>query len=272
MTSQKFRLKDMSWIEFRERLTENPVIILPLGSQEEQGPHAPMGDYMLTEALADIIGEKSGAIVAPILPFGYADYFRPIPGGIALRPESFKMVLEDICTNFLDHELDKLLIFNGHSGNFPLIDQVMRKLKQNHGVIVPCLNVWRMIPDVLWEELFPGTGKAALGHGGDPLTSVYKFLYPDLLRPDLIELEEHKKTFLNLPTAGLGSVKFRGGEINVPLDITDRCNNGIAGGDPTKSNSEAGKKIADYIVEYTVDFISHLAQTDTQTKTFRRSR
>lgn len=269
---QKFRLKDMSWIEFRDRLQGNPVILIPLGSQEEQGPHAPMGDFMLTEAIADKIGETSEAIIAPIMPFGYADYFRPIPGGIALRPESFKLVLEDICINFLDHDLNKLLIFNGHSGNFPLIDQVIRKLKQDYGVVVPCLNLWRMLPDELWNELYPDIGKAALGHGADPLTSVYKYLFPDYLRPDLIELEDSKKTFLDLPTRGLGSVEFKGGEVNVPLDITDRCGNGIAGGDPTRSTAEAGKKIVDYIVNYTTDFISHLAQTETQIENVRSKR
>ncbi len=46
----KHALKDMTVAEFRDRLPSDPVILLPFGSQEEQGPHAPMGDYMLTEA------------------------------------------------------------------------------------------------------------------------------------------------------------------------------------------------------------------------------
>ena len=48
----KHALKDMTVAEFRDRLTAGPVVLLPFGSQEVQGPHAPMGDYMLTEAVA----------------------------------------------------------------------------------------------------------------------------------------------------------------------------------------------------------------------------
>ena len=40
----KCQLEDLTYVEFRERLADNPLIIVPLGSQEEQGPSAPMGD------------------------------------------------------------------------------------------------------------------------------------------------------------------------------------------------------------------------------------
>ena len=93
----------LTWVEFAERMKENPVILLPFGSQEEQGPQAPMGDYMLTDAIVARVAERTDAIAAPIIPFGYADYFRPIPGGIQLSAETFRALFEDICANFLDH-------------------------------------------------------------------------------------------------------------------------------------------------------------------------
>ena len=64
----KHALKDMTVAEFRDRLSDDPVILLPLGSHEEQGPHAPMGDYLLAEAIALRAAELSGAIAAPCLP------------------------------------------------------------------------------------------------------------------------------------------------------------------------------------------------------------
>ena len=83
----KHALKDMTVAEFRDRLDDRPVILLPLGSQEEQGPHVPMGDYLLAEAVALRAAELSGAIAAPCLPFGFAEFFRGFPGGIQLRAE-----------------------------------------------------------------------------------------------------------------------------------------------------------------------------------------
>ena len=261
----KHLLKDLTWVEFAERLDDNPVIMLPFGSQEEQGPMAPMGDWMLTEALADRIAKEAGVIATPTMPFGYADYFRPVPGGMQFRAETFCMVLEDMVENFLSHDLDHIVIFNGHSGNFPLIDQTIRKIRDEWGVLIPCLNVWRLIPNEKWEEFHPGIGTKAFGHGGDPLTSVYLHLFPELVRKDLIQ--KANATFgdlLGLPTAGLNAVKFKGVDINLAVNITDRCDNGIAGGDPTLSSAETGEKIADYIVDFTVDFLKHFRDVDTR--------
>lgn len=257
---RKHLLKDMTFIEFRERLSEDPVILISLGSQEEQGPVAPMGDYMLTDVLAGKIAEKSGAIAAPIMPFGYADYFRTVPGGIQLRPETFSAILTDMIENFTDHGINKIVILNGHSGNYPLIDQVIRKIKREKGLLIPCLNIWRLIPAEMWKELHPEMGAKALGHGGDPLTSVYLHLFPELMRMDLLSKEDSKGEMLGLPTAGLAGVRFRDVEIALAVDVTDRCGNGIAGGDPAQSSAGKGEKIVSYLVEYCADFIRHFSE------------
>lgn len=259
---KKHLLKDLTWVEFRERMKENPVVLIPLGSQEEQGPHAPMGDFMLTERIAEMTAKLSDAIAVPILPFGYADYFRPVPGGVQLRPETFRSILEDICKNFMDHELDHLLILNGHSGNYPLIDQSIRKIKQKRGIWIPCINLWRLMTPEKWNEFYGDVGTKAFGHGGDPLTSVYLHLFPDLIRMDLIKTGE-KKTVLGLPTSGLNAVKFNGVDINLAIDIDDICDTGIAGGDPKLSSADIGKKIVDYIVDYCATFINYFRTVNT---------
>ncbi|WP_425624569.1 creatininase family protein [Agrobacterium radiobacter] len=102
------------------------VILIPLASQEEQGPHAPMGDFMLTERLAEMSARAGDGLTAPVLPFGHAEFFRAIAGGIQLRAATFTAVIEDILTSFLDHGHEQLLIFNGHTTNAPLIDQACR--------------------------------------------------------------------------------------------------------------------------------------------------
>ena len=119
-----YALQDLSWPEFRARLPDNPPILLPLGSQEQQGPHAPMGDFVLAERLALAAAERANAICAPVLPFGHADFFRGAAGGVQLRAATFTMVLEDMVTAFLDHGLSHIIICNGHSTNAPLIAQV----------------------------------------------------------------------------------------------------------------------------------------------------
>lgn len=261
--TEKHRLADMTFREFEARLSEKPVIIIPLGSQEEQGPACPMGDYQLTEVIADRVAEASGAIVAPIMPFGYADYFRAMPGGIALRPETFMGVLEDMIVNFLDHGLDKVLILNGHSGNAPLIDVTIRKLKAERDVLVPAIHLWRAIPDSLFKSLYGDDLPKAKGHGADPLTSVYLHLMPEKMRPDLQEAPGEFGEMLGLPTVGLGAVRFEGVDVSLAVDVTDRCQNGIAGGDPAVASAERGAAIVEHLVGLGTRFVAHLKDADT---------
>lgn len=253
---KKHIVAHMTYREFADAIKENPVILLPLGSQEEHGPASPMGDFLLTEALAARIAEKSGALAAPTTPFGYADYFRPIPGGIQLQASTFCAMLRDYADNFLNHGLKKLIIFNGHSGNAPLIDNVVRQIRRDTGVIVPSINVWRLHTPEIWAKAYGGEPVAkAFGHGAEPVASAYAYLFPDLIRPDLREKAANGKKMLGFDLAGFAGVRFRGVEIPMPVDVTDLTDNGMTSGHTEKTSAEAGKVIADNIVDTTVAFI-----------------
>ncbi|MBM3481359.1 MAG: creatininase family protein, partial [Alphaproteobacteria bacterium] len=47
ITEPKVHMGTISGGEGRALYAANPVVLLPMGSHEDQGPHAPMGDYLL---------------------------------------------------------------------------------------------------------------------------------------------------------------------------------------------------------------------------------
>jgi creatinine amidohydrolase len=261
MADRKHALRKMTFVEFRERMAEDPVILLPLGSQEEQGPQGPMGDYMLSEALAERAAAAADAIAAPTLPFGYADVFRSMPGGIQLRPDSFCGVLEDMASAFLDHGLRRLVIFNGHTGNTALIDQTVRRIRRERGVIIPSINIWKIIPDTVWRQIHGENAQAAQGHGADPISSVYLHLHPELVRPDLVRPSTPNAIF-GLKAAGLAAVTFEGVPVQMPINAKELNADGMIGGDATLSSAEAGAAIADHIVNFTARFVRHFRSCD----------
>ncbi len=53
-TTPKVHMGTLTGDEGRAIYATNPVILLPMGSQEDQGPHAPMGDYLLAEKIAEL--------------------------------------------------------------------------------------------------------------------------------------------------------------------------------------------------------------------------
>jgi len=264
----KLRLAELTSAEARAALAARPAILLPMGSIEEQGPHAPMGDFLLADRIAALIAERAtadaggtvpAALVAPVLPFGFADYFRPVPGGIALRRETLAGLVEDMCRNLLDNGCGPLLVVNGHSGNIPVIDDVTRALKRERGVLIPCLTLWRMVPAAKWAEWRGAEAAAAgLGHGADPVWSCYRHLFPDLCRPDLVPPPAPAPTALGLAVSGFGTVRFEGVDVALPLEVTEVAPTGVFGGDPGLGGPEIGARIVAHLVETGARFVAHL--------------
>jgi creatinine amidohydrolase len=257
----KHELKNLTWVEFRERMAGQPVILLPLASQEEQGPHAPMGDFMLTERVAALAAERSGALAAPTLPFGYAEFFRAIPGGIQLRAETFTRVLTDMIGAFLDHGLERVLILNGHTTNASLIDQTVRAIRRERGIAVLSINIWQILPQSEWTRLHGANAAAARGHGGDPLTSIGLHLFPELMRPDLMAPAQ-PRTALGLTASGANAVLFEGVAVGMPLDVTEVTENGVMSGDPSLSSAAIGAEMVEWIVGFIARFCAHFRASD----------
>ena len=257
----KHALKEMTVAEFRDRLADDPVILLPFGSQETQGPHAPMGDYVLTEAIALRSAELSGAVAAPCVPFGYAEFFRPFAGGIQLRAETFCAVVRDVVDAFLDHGIERLVVLNGHSTNAALIDQVLREVRRRHGVAVASIDLWRSIPEHLWRGLYGEHAARARGHGGDPITSVCMYLFPELVRPDLMRPAGTGKAF-GLPVLGPLGVGFEGVQVNLPLDADEVDPEGMMGGDASLASAEIGRALFDHLTAHCARFVTHFRACD----------
>jgi creatinine amidohydrolase/Fe(II)-dependent formamide hydrolase-like protein len=217
----------MSWAEFKDRLADPPVILMPMGAQEEQGPNAPMGDFVLAEPIADEVARRSGAVMAPVLPFGNSEFFRTLPGCMSLQPETLVAVTRDLCASLLAHGLRHLVILNGQTSNAPHLETATRRVAAAFGVMVPIIHLWRVFPAERWAKLLPAEASGAkIGHGGDPITSVYLHYFPDLVRQDLVPERRLWKQAIGLPTRSVSSVEFRGVPISMPLDTAAMTEDG----------------------------------------------
>ena len=87
---KKVFIEDMSWIEFREAMTANDLVIIPVGSIEEHGHHNPLGtDYFIAKQAAYDIGNFVDAPVAPLLPIGNASNLMGFPGTVSIDNEAY---------------------------------------------------------------------------------------------------------------------------------------------------------------------------------------
>ncbi len=265
-TDPKVHMGTLTGGEGRAAYAANPVILLPLGSHEDQGPHAPMGDYLLAERMAELIALRATSsgtpcFVAPVLPFGGADFFGPMVGGIAIEPSTLVLLLSDMVASLHRNGLTRIVVINGHGGNVGPVAEVARQVWQDQRVLMPSLYLWRIAYALLPGLIGPEKARAVSGHGADPLSSLGLHLLPELQRPDLVPDGQALKhdSVLDLPYSGLGAVNFEGAEIGMPMEYDDAYHDGVAGGDPRLSSAETGRVLSDRLVEVAARFVAHFA-------------
>ncbi len=265
-TKQKVHMGTLTGGEARALYALNPVILLPMGSHEDQGPHAPMGDYMLAEKIAELAALSATAagtpaVVAPVLPFGGADFFGPMVGGIALKPETLTHVINEMLDSLVARGLTRLIVINGHGGNVGPIGEAAKRLYKTSRILVPSLYLWRIGYALLPGIVGADKAKQVSGHGADPLTSIGLHLFPDVLRKDMIPAPAAPKqdAVLGLPFTALGSVSFEGAEVGMPQEYDEVYTQGVGKGDPNLSSAETGKALTEQLTGICSRFIRHYA-------------
>jgi len=266
LTSPKVHMGTLTGGEGREAFSKNPVILLPMGSHEDQGPHAPMGDYLLAEKVAELAALRATAagtptFVAPVLPFGGADWFGPMVGGIAISQATLISVITDMVASLHRNGLTRVIVINGHGGNVGPIAEVARALWTEKKIVMPSLYLWRISYGLLPSLIGAEKAKAVSGHGADPLTSIGLHLFPELLRTDMIPEAQPLKndSVLGLPYTGLGAASFQGAEIGLPMEYDDTYHQGVAKGDPKLCSAETGAVLVDKLTQIVADFSAHFA-------------
>jgi creatinine amidohydrolase len=261
---RKVRMAELTAGEAREAYARRPVVLLPMGSHEDQGPHAPMGDYLVADKMAELIAvaaseQGTETYVAPTLPFGGADYFGHMPGGIALSQATLRAVITDMLDCLLRHDVSRLIVINGHGGNVQAIHDASQVVYRAKKVLIPSIYLWRIVNAPLARIVGPDAVKS-IGHGADPLTSLYMHFFPELVRRDMIPEPRPLPQVLGMPVTGFPTASFEGTEIGIPVELDEMAPNGVRAGDPRLCSAETGAALAKELVEICARFVRHYAE------------
>ncbi|PZX17163.1 creatinine amidohydrolase [Palleronia aestuarii] len=262
----KIRMAELTSQEARENLTDDAVVLLPMGSLEDQGIHAPMGDYMAADRMALEIAKAARergvpTFVAPVIPFGGRDYFDSSHGGISISHATLAGIIDDMFASLTRHGIRKIMIVNGHGGNVPAITEVALRWRHKAGLFVPSMYLWQIAYGELPGLVGAEHAAKASGHGGDPLTSLGLHFYPDLLRPDLVRPAPEGATINGVEIAGFSAIAYDGAKIQAPIEAREATETGAFGCDPTLCSAETGEKLAARLVEIGAGFVAdHVAR------------
>src|SRR4051812_34066741 len=109
--------------ELRARAVEDALVIIPIASLEQHGPHLATGvDIVLGTNVAHATAARVAAagqpvVVTPCVWTGLAEHHMAFGGTVTLEYESFSGVLRGIVRSIARHGFKRVMLLNGHGGN-----------------------------------------------------------------------------------------------------------------------------------------------------------
>ena len=202
------------------------IVLVPLGSTEQHGPHLPLStDTLIAEAWAAAVARSLevttafDVLVAPALPYGAAGEHQSFAGTLSIGTEATATVIVELARSAAS-VADKMVLLSGHAGNVDALRAAVRQLRtEGHEI--------DMVLPVL-------TGSDA--HAGRTETSLMLHIAPHLVAMERAEPGN---------TAPIGELlpDMRSG------GVAAVAANGVLG-DPAGATAEEGERLLTELVEH----------------------
>jgi creatinine amidohydrolase len=235
-------LAEHTWTDASDADTD--LALVPVGSTEQHGPHAPLGvDFMTAEAIAEATAERYAEehdeepVVTPAIPVGVAEEHRSFDGTLWVTEDSFRAYVGDVLRSLAHHGFDRVVVVNGHGGNTGALREVCGRVTRDGDCDA--------VPFTWFDAVDPAFD---LGHGGPVETSVMLHLAPELVREERYDEA----------AAGAGDRfgVFVGGT-NLAYDFDEFSESGNLK-DPSPATAAEGERLLDAAAEACVEVLAAL--------------
>jgi len=227
--------------ELRERARQDAIVVLPVASIEQHGPHLPVEvDSMLGEEVAARTAAKVAAkgehiLVLPVLWTGLSEHHMSFGGTITLDNAAFGAVVEGVVRSILRHGFRRIVLLNAHGGNENALRTITDDLTPKLGVPIVQFTYWYAAAVPIAKILETQGG---LSHACEAETSMMMAVRPDLVAADRIPLAKANTTPSVDDVVGGGVYRWR--------SIGSRSASGVMG-NPEAASAEKGERLFDAI-------------------------
>ncbi len=253
------RFEDLTLPQVREMIGPSSMLMLPIGSVEQHGPHLPLTtDHLIAREAAGAVasrgGEELDLWLLPTLAVSKANEHAWAPGTLWLRASTLLSVINDIASSAARTGAGRLVFLNAHGGNTALLVVACREVRISHGMQTFLLHPF-LPPDHGGRSTSAPAGELGMGiHGGYDETSMMLHLRPDLVDMSLATRRVPDRLADNR------HVRF-GGSVPFGWTSDDFGPDGHIG-DPTGANPRQGKELFEGAVEMLGEQLAEIATFD----------
>jgi creatinine amidohydrolase len=182
--------QNMTGHQVKERLKENDIIIIPIGSTENHGLGQCYGeDTFLVTRMAETVAKEVGCTVSQPIWFGSHPWpHMGMPGTIIIPEETFTNYLRAIFAGFWNAGFRKMILINGHGQEYviPTAIQQFGKIYQVPAVIM-FVNWPTVIPNYLKDKAHGGPFETQFSHADEVEASYSLALFPEMNQKEHME-------------------------------------------------------------------------------------
>lgn len=247
----------MTWKEAGAARDRGAVVLIPVGTLEQNGSVCTLGTDTITAVeVANRVAKETGAVVAPVIGYGYSPQFRHFPGTVSLKPDTLRSLLFEVCQNMIENGFTRLLVVNCHMTNEPIIEHALRDVREQLGVLTAAIQPINLALGAI-KDLYQGK-ESALGHGAEPIASMMRSFAPDAVRIEAAKADAWKQ-YQGLTVVGSSRVKVGGGTYQLFFN-TNEAAEAAGTGDPSASDPERGAEIMRRVVSLISEFVRAFAK------------
>lgn len=254
--------QDLTTRDFSSLDAEQTVVILPVAAIEQHGPHLPLStdaeiNAGIVKRALTMLSELPTVLVMPAQVIGDSLEHLSYPGTLSAATESLLAMWMDIGRCVARTGLRKLIIFNSHGGQVPLIDILAVRLRAELAMLAVRANYFAFgTPTDLFatSELEHGI------HGGEVETSLMLHLRPDLVRVAALENFVSISERMSKQNSLLGPEGVVGfGWLSEDLNADGVC------GNAARADADRGRRLIEHLADSLAMLIHEVIRTPLST-------
>jgi creatinine amidohydrolase len=215
------------------------VAVLPIGSFEQHGEYLPLTtDTLIACIIARDVADACKLMLLPPISIACSHEHAAWPGTVSISARTLHQVVTDIADSLHTSGVDRLLLVNGHGGNYVLANIVQEaSVHGGHMALFPTSADWKEARETAGLATDAHTDM----HAGEIETSILLHAMPEVVRSGYEAGDHEADERRHLLTLGMRGYTATG-----------------VIGNPSLASAEKGKAVLDSLTNLARAHIAHL--------------
>jgi len=232
--------KELTAEDLRQKAAANAIVVLPVASMEQHGPHLPVGvDTFLCEAVcregAELAVNDVPVVVAPTLWCGMAEHHMAYGGTFTFDIPTYQAVLLSFLKSIARHGFKRVFIVNGHGGNIAALNSFLPDFSRETNLKLYATTYFELSKDDLAQFL---DDQKSVHHACEVETSMMMVVAPETVKHD--RLPQAYGMLNGDPRKAYPAARFQ--------SFKDLTESGVVG-DARRASADKGQKLLNVCAE-----------------------